>query len=160
MASSAALCLSTQVAQAQVMRQQFLKGKPLLTRVRAGQQSLCICVGWRPMQIINGVGQRWHAEFLRNGRREEFLGRCCTHLLQGLIGKTSQSTLLHPLGTRINCGQRIVRRRTLVITQDAVLGVDHLEAGLPAADLAEAGNVHAGLELCLLLAREMKEAKR
>jgi len=38
--------------------------------------------------------------------------------------------------------------------------MDHLEAGLAPANLAEAGNVHTRLKLRLLLAGKMKEAKR
>ncbi len=81
------------------------------------------------------------------------------HDSQYLVGQVAQPALLNALGSRINGGQRVVDRGILILAQNAVFGMNHLETGCAFAGLAEAGQAHAVLELRHLLPGKVKEAQ-
>ena len=148
-----------EVAQAEVVGQQLLEREASLARVRACQQPPDVGVGWGPVQVADGVGQRRQAELVDRAGRQQLVGRVLRHAAQRLVGQVPQPALLYALGRGVDGGQRI-RCRAALLSQQAVFGMNHLEAGAALANLAEAVDAHADLELCLLLAREMEEAQR
>ena len=80
--------------------------------------------------------------------------------MQRLVGQIAQTPLLDSLGRRVNRRQRLIDRGVLVLSQQAVLRMNHLQARRAFAGFTEACHVNTGLELRLLCARKMKKAQR
>ena len=149
-----------QAAQAQVVCQQFFEREALLARVAPLQQLFEIGIGWWAVQVADRVRQRRHAELLRDRWGQQLFGRRLAHRRQRLVGQVTQPALLHAFGRRVDGRQRVVHGGILALAQQPVLGVNHLEAARAAPHLAKTADMHTGLELGLLLAREMKKAQR
>ena len=142
------------------MRQQLLEREPLLAGMLSLEELFDVGIGWRPVQETDCVGERGHAEFLRDLCRQQFFRRFFLHREQRLVSQVPQPALLHTFGCRIDRCERVGHRRFLLGPQQAVLGVNHLETGAAPAHFAEAAYLYAWLELGLLLAGEVEEPER
>ena len=141
------------------MREQLLKGKASLAGMRARYQFLRIRIRRWTVQVLDCIGERWHAELFRDRGGQQLCRRHRTHASQCLVGEIAQATLLHTLGGRVYRCQRVGACSRLVLPYNTILGMDHFETGLAAAHFAKTGEVYTGLELRLLLPGEMKKSQ-
>ena len=116
-----------QVPETQVVRQELLEREALLARVPALGHLLDVGIGRWPVQVVNRVGERRHAEFLPDVIRQQLDRRPCLHQAQRLVAQVAQPALLHAFGCRVDRSQRVAHRRRMRFAQDPVFGMDHLE---------------------------------
>jgi hypothetical protein len=148
------------VAEAHVVRQQFLETQAQLTGVFTGIDVREIGFGWWFVQKDQCLDQRRHSVFVANGFRQKFVRRRFAHHRQRLSHQVPQPSLLHAFSHWIDGRQAIADGNILLRSQHPVLRVHHLKANRSRPDVAECTDDCAGLELGLLLARKIKEAQR
>ena len=145
-------------AQRQLLREQLVELHPPPRRMGAFAQQSGIDAGRRPVQEPQGLVERWQGITLAQLRRHGVVERPGVERFEHL---DAQRGLRHAGGCGIDRRQRVGQR--LVVGDDAVARMRHLDAEPAAADLAEGAHLATlldrALELLQLAAVEVEEAK-
>ena len=145
--------------QAQMMREQFLKGESPLRRMASGGKFGEAHFAWRPMHVHEGVFERRQPK-----RREDMLWNPVAHrgavqFAQRLRDERAQASLRDALCSRIDRCQTLLERGGTG-AQTAVLRMHHFKTQRSAANLAKAAYARTACQALLLREREIEEAQR
>ena len=148
-----ALALAVMQAHRQLLRQQFVQLHAPPRRMGAPGERARVVAGPRPVQSLDRIAKRGHAQLLQRFRGQGFVEFA---LRQSLRDQAAQGGLRQPGGSRIDRRQRLGQRR--VRAHDAIARVDHLRAEKPGTRFAEGAHARAGDQCLRLAAVEIEEA--
>ncbi len=148
-----ALALAVMQAHRQLLRQQFVQLHAPPRGMGAPGERARVVAGPRPVQSLDGVAKRGHAQQLQGFRGQGFVEFA---LRQGLRDQAAQGRLRQPGGSRIYRRQRLGQRR--VRAHDAIARVHHLRTEKTRARFAEGAHARARDQRLRLAAVEIEEA--
>ena len=151
------LSLGAYLQDREVVGQQLFQYQPLLCRVLAALEQGQRHRGRRAVQQLQGRGQ---IDLLGiEAGRQQLLDPVEVELGQGLIREAAQGELAQPLCGGVDGGEGLFGLAGLLLAEQLVLGVGHLQAVLAGTCLAEAADKAALGQAVFLGSGEIEEAQ-
>ena len=154
-----------ELAQAQVMRQQFLEGEPLLGGVAAFGQQPLRGIGGRAVHVAQRLLQRGHSagreQLFRQPVRDPDGGMPvpAVQVAQRLYGQGAQGQLVDAFRGRVNRRQMLLDGDDLRRIDQAVFRMDHFRRQRAGAHLAVTAEAGTAAEAGLLRGVEMEKTQ-